>query len=296
MALAGLDLQVKAVDADEVTAAVAGVNLRHWPGATTKVGRAEDIHLPTGEGARHTGAWLDPARRTPGVADARGRTRRVFSLDAISPSWTTVQGIARDLPATGAKLSPSFPHASVPPGVEAQWTSYAGEVLECTLWWGPLAQRKGRSAMVMRAGGAGAVVSEADAPGPAPTAGGLGELGSWLYEPDRAVIRAGLTGALTAATDGIELTAGVGYVSSDRAVDLPWARRYSVTEAMPLNVKALRAWLRDRGVGRLTIKKRGVSIDADVMRRQLRLSGDTELTVVLTRVAGQQVCLVLRPA
>ena len=32
-----------------------------------------------------------PGPPTPGVADARGRTRRVFSLEAISPSWTTVQ-------------------------------------------------------------------------------------------------------------------------------------------------------------------------------------------------------------
>ena len=299
MALAGLDLQVTAVDADELTAAIAGVNLRHWPGATTTVGRVEDRHLPTGEGARHAGAWLDPARRTPGVADARGRTRRVFSLQAISPSWSTVQGIARDLPATGAKLSPSFPHAALPPGVEAQWTSYAGEVLECALWWGPLAQRAGRSAMVLRGVGAPgqrAVVTEADTSGPAPTANSLSGVGPWLYEPDRAVIRAGLTGALTAATDGVELSAGVGYVASDRWVDLPWARRYSVTEAMPLNVKALRAWLRDRGVGRLTIKKRGVSLDADALRRQLRLAGDSELTVVLTRVAHQQVCCVVRPA
>ena len=46
----------------------------------------------------------------------------------------------------------------------------------------------------------------------------------------------------------------------------------------------------------MTIKKRGVSIDADALRRQLRLSGDSELTVVLTRVAHQQVCCVVRPA
>jgi hypothetical protein len=169
-------------------------------------------------------------------------------------------------------------------------------VLECALWWGPLAQRKGRSALVLHPGGATAMVSEADVPGPPPTARGLAQVGSWLYEPDRAVIRAGLTGALTAATGGVELTSGVGYVTADQPVDLPWARRYSVTEAMPLNVKALRAWLRDRGVGRLTVKKRGVSIDADALRRQLRLSGDLELTVVLTRVASQQVCLVVRPA
>ena len=33
MALAGLDVGVHAVDSDDVTAVVAGVNLRHWPHA-----------------------------------------------------------------------------------------------------------------------------------------------------------------------------------------------------------------------------------------------------------------------
>ena len=72
MAIAGLDLKVTAIDADEVTATLAGVNLRHWPAASASVGTVEGTRLPKGEGARHTGAWLDPARRTPG---RHGRAR-----------------------------------------------------------------------------------------------------------------------------------------------------------------------------------------------------------------------------
>src|SRR5665811_228369 len=53
MAIAGLDLQVTAVDGDEVTAMLAAINLRHWPGAVVSVGAAEETQLPTGEGARH---------------------------------------------------------------------------------------------------------------------------------------------------------------------------------------------------------------------------------------------------
>ena len=34
MAMAGLDLRVRAIDADEVTAGIAAVNLRHWPDST----------------------------------------------------------------------------------------------------------------------------------------------------------------------------------------------------------------------------------------------------------------------
>jgi len=110
------------------------------------------------------------------------------------------------------------------------------------------------------------------------------------------VIRAGLTGALTSVVDGFELDSGVGYVTSEKCVDVGYARRFGVDESMPLNVKALRAWLRDRDVGRVTIKKRGVALDADELRRQLRLSGSVEMTLVLTRVKNQQVCLVVRPA
>jgi THUMP domain-like len=299
MAIAGLDLKVTAVDADDVTATLAGVNLRHWPAASAFIGTVEGTQLPTGEGARHTAAWLDPARRTPGVTDARGRTRRVFKLDAISPSWSTVQSIARALPATGAKLSPSFPHDAIPAGAEAQWTSLAGEVLECAIWWGPLVSRVGRSAVVIGSQGRSWTVREADAGtagGPAPVASSLTQIGTWLYEPDRAVIRAGLTGALTSAVDGFELDSGVGYVTSDRCVEVGYARRFAVTESMPLNLKALRAWLRDRNVGRVTIKKRGVALDADALRRQLRLSGPVEMTLVLTRVKNEQVCLVVRAA
>jgi hypothetical protein len=67
---------------------------------------------------------------------------------------------------------------------------------------------------------------------------------------------------------------------------------------MPFNVKALRGWLRDRGIDRLTIKKRGVSLDADALRKQLRLppKGRTEATVVITRVRSQQVVLAVQGA
>ena len=298
MAMAGLDLRVRAIDADEVTAAVAAVNLRHWPDSTATQGLAEEFTPPAGEGARGVGAWLDPARRTPGVADVSGRTRRVFRLDAISPSWEQVQEVARALPATGAKLSPAFPHAALPAGGEAQWTSWDGEVLECVVWWGPLVRQSGRTAAVLGRGGVQAVVTEPQAdPDPEPLSS-LAELGPWLYEPDRAVLRAGLVGAVTAATGGAELDAGVGYVCAPGPHDLPFARRYAVLEAMPFNVKALRAWLRDHGIDRLTVKKRGVTLDADQLRHQLRLParGRTEAVVVITRVRSQQVVLVVQPA
>ena len=301
MAFAGLDLTVRGVDADEVTARIAAVNLRHWPSARVTHARAEEVRLPAGEARRHLGLWLDPARRVTGVADVRGRTKRIFSLDAISPSWAQVLAFAEQVPATGAKLSPAFPHGAIPPGAEAQWTSWHGEVLECAVWWGPLVATAGRTAAVCTET-TRSVVTEADAAGAAGRPGlrSVHDVAEWLYEPDRAIVRAGLTGALVAAVDGAELAPGVGYVTSPAAYDVPWARRFRVVTAMPFSTKHLARWLRDHGHDRVTLKKRGVTLDADVVRRQLKMTGrgkgGSEATVVLTRAGAAQAALVVTPA
>ncbi|PWJ26194.1 methyltransferase family protein [Branchiibius hedensis] len=293
IALAEAGLQVHAVDADEATAAVAAVNLRPWQRVSVQQARAEDVVMPSGEAARGVGAWLDPARRTPGVTDAKGRTRRTFSLEELAPRWDFVLDVAHRLPAVGAKLSPSMPHGSVPNDAAAEWVSYRGEVLECAVWWGSLAPVKGRSAVVVLDEHAPERITEADAADATTETANLDQVHGFLYEADRAVIRAGLTGALINAVDGRELAPGLGYVVSAKQRFVPWAKRYAVREAIPFNVKALRARLRDEQIGNLTIKKKGVSLDADALRRQLRLSGSRSGTIAITRVSGVQAVLLL---
>ena len=77
--------------------------------------------------------------------------------------------------------------------------------------------------------------------------------------------------------------------------DTPFARGYEVLEELPYREKALRAALRERGVGTLTIKKRGVDVVPDQLRKRLALTGDNEATIVLTRVAGHGTALLVRP-
>lgn len=286
-------LAVTAVDADETTAAIAAVNLRPWSRVTVRCRRAEEVTLPRGEAARGVGAWLDPARRTPGVADVQGRTRRTFSLSELAPSWDFVREVSQRIAAVGAKLSPSFPIASLPNDAAAEWVSYRGEVLECALWWGLLAPVRGRSAVVVIDEHRPERITEAEAEGATDEPAGLDDVQGFLYEADRAVIRAGLVGALVNAVDGRELAPGLGYVTSAKQRFVPWAKRYAVRECLPFNVKALRARLRDEQVGNLTIKKKGVVLDPDALRRQLRLAGPRSATIAITRIGGTQAVLLL---
>ena len=117
-----------------------------------------------------------------------------------------------------------------------------------------------------------------------------------LYEPDGAVIRAG-TGRPGGGSwsSGRLLDRTIAYVTADRVVRTPLATAYAVEDSFGFQLKRLRTWLHDRDVGRLTIKKRGTAVEPEQLRRQLRLTGTTEATIVLTRVAGRQSVIAVRP-
>jgi hypothetical protein len=68
-----------------------------------------------------------------------------------------------------------------------------------------------------------------------------------------------------------------------------------VLETLPFGLKPLRDRLRTYDAGPLVVKKRGTAVEPEVLRRQLKLTGSTEVTVVLTRTAGRQTALIVRP-
>jgi hypothetical protein len=223
-------------------------------------------------------AFADPARRS-----GRGRT---FSPDAWTPPWSLVQSLlAGD---ACVKTAPGIPHELVPAGVEAEWVSDHGEVKEAALWGGRLATAD-RRATVIGDGGL-ATLTEEDDPG-----ADVVPLGRFLYEPDGAVIRAGLVTAVAAGVHGGLLDPHIAYVTAQESFRTPFARSYEILETLPHREKALRAALHARGVGRRTIKKRGVDVVPDQLRKRLSLTGDNEATIVLTRVAGRGTCLLVRP-
>lgn len=298
-ALAMLDhgLEVVAVEADPGTAELARANLA-GSAAQVLVGRAEDVVLPAG--SARLGVWLDPARRQPGRTDAAGRTRRTFSLDQLSPSFDEVLRLAGSAPAAGAKLSPGFPHDRVPAGVEAQWTSFAGQALECCLWWGDARERTGRSAQLHTPDGWVVVEATGDEPGapqgPAPTP----EPGAWVYEPDPAVVQAGLVDGLAAAVGARPWDDTGGYLLGGPAegarADAVGLRRYVVLDVLSPAEPSLRRWVAQTDVGALTIKKRGVPTEPEALRRRLRPRGARAATLLLARVDGRVRALEVAPA
>ena len=66
---------------------------------------------------------------------------------------------------------------------------------------------------------------------------------------------------------------------------------FRVREQLPNDVKALARALRERGIGTLEIKKRGVDIDPATLRTKLKLRGSASATLIVTRVGDRRLTL-----
>ncbi|HET7414954.1 MAG TPA: methyltransferase domain-containing protein [Arthrobacter sp.] len=288
MALATLDRQVTAVEIDETTAAVATMNLMPWQSVSVVNADAAEVDLDG-----YDGVWLDPARRTTTTSG----TNRIFDPESFSPPLSFVERLADTGKPVGVKLGPGIPHESIPANCEAQWVSSNGEVTEATLWFNALARPEvRRSALVLYADGAAELTSAVDyEPGAQDVA--VGDAGKYLYEPDGAVIRAGLVADLARRLGGHLMNEQIAYIAADTLEDTPFARSYKVKEVLPYNVKQLRAWVKANDIGTLEIKKRGTSVTPEELRKQLLAgkskSATSKATLVLTRIGEDRVAIVV---
>ncbi|SDG06613.1 class I SAM-dependent methyltransferase [Klenkia brasiliensis] len=274
VALARAGASVVAVDRDPVARELTAHNAAAL-GLAVQVRDADVVDLVAaaadGRVAGCEAAVLDPARRAHG--------RRITDPGGWSPPWSTVAALLDAVPRCVVKVAPGLDHDRVPEGVEAEWVSAGGSIVEALLW-GRGVSATWRRATVVRAGAVHELTADAD-PGRAPVAAPRG----WLHEPDPAVIRSGLVATVAAQLGATLVDEQIAYLTSDAPVDSPWVSSYRVTDVLPFSVKRLKALLRERGIGRVVVKKRGSAVEPEALVKQLRGKGEGRAVVVVTRVA-----------
>ncbi|MFC5851396.1 methyltransferase domain-containing protein [Streptomyces chlorus] len=291
IALARTGIRVLAVDRDPLTAAAARANADTLGLADLiEVREADVTEVDT---AGYDAVFVDPARR--------GGRGRIFDPEAYSPPLSWAIEAARRAPRAAAlKVAPGIPHEAVPGDAEAEWISDGGDVKEAVLWFGT-----GHAAAPSQASpdpGPGAVRATL-LPGPRTLLSrGLPDPavrppGRYLYEPDGAVIRAHLVAEVAEQLDGGLIDATIAYITADEHRPTPYATAYEITDRLPFNVKKLKALLRERQVGTLTVKKRGSAVEPEELRRKAlpKPHGRASVTVFLTRVAGAPTMLLGHP-
>lgn len=312
MAIAAVGVDVVGVEADEAVAAAATVNLMPFPNATVKHARAEHFlaDQPASELAE-TGLWFDPARRT--VHDGGGASK-IFTPEDYTPSLELIGRLVDAGHPVGVKLAPGMPHDSLPASVhecgEVQYISHNGDLVEVVLWFNALTRPGIRRSALLLSDRNSPCEFTSSKPLPeaelAPVRGMDGLLDllgtGYIYEPDPALIRSRLLNVALEQLPGYLFDERIAYAGASERTEQVGFTGYRLEEIMPYNVKKLRAWIKARGIGQLTIKKRGMDVSPEELRGILlgKLSKaekkkGTHQVLILTRIGEDRLALAVTP-
>jgi SAM-dependent methyltransferase len=283
LAMASLDINVSAFELDEVTAAMATYNLASFNNVKVEQADVTKIDL-----TKFGGFFIDPARRELD-GPARESSKRKFDLTDLTPSFDFVLEIAKTKP-TIAKLGPGIDHKDIPAEAEAVWVSDNGDLVEASLYFNQVRRAEvARAALLLTPDGSHEITS----PNRARTDAPIDDLAEYIFEPDNSVIRSHLVAELAEANELHLFAPEIAYLTGAKELISPWLKSYRVLDNLSFDRKRLKAYLRERGIGTLEIKKRGADITPEQLRRELDPKGPNSATLIVTRVGTTHRVLVV---
>ncbi len=239
--------------------------------------------LPLRHAPMRWAGFFDPARRAQG--------QRQFHVESYHPPLSMLRSWRSFLPHLAVKLSPAVALAElVEYSGEVEFISYKGELKEAVLWLGDLQTCSRRATLLPSAVSLCATRDE----------GGeeslpLSPPQAYLYEPDPAILRAGLVQKLGQMLNAAQMDDEIAYLTTDQAISTPFARSWRVESWFPFQLKRLRAYLRQHQVGKVTVKKRGSPLQPQQLIQTLRLQGEEERVLFLTHLRSQPIVVVAFP-
>lgn len=230
-------------------------------------------------------AYWDPSRRVG--ADLRRVSRHG---DQYEPPLDFLAQVRTRVRLGGCvKLSPALPDevlAELEGRIE--FLSESRECKEACVWFGDAYGEAGdrASAAVLLSPEHRLVLEPASDPSD-PSAG---PLGTYLFDPDPAVLRVGALGTVADQIGAHRVGAADAYLTGDTLPDFPLraaVSAYRIIEAQLYRPKPFGAFLRTRGIGRLIVKKRHFPKEPDAVARDLQLKGgQSEGILVLVRTTA----------
>jgi hypothetical protein len=268
---------VTAVDRSPIATHLAAANLLAVNPQANVVLHTTNVTQNALDGAS---AWhIDPDRRSTG--------QRTTSLDLCQPALGTIERLLAIVPHAAIKLAPA---SKVPAAwrerCELEWISRGGECRQLVAWHGELAQAPAqhRATILPAARGFAPRTITGTPDHPLAIAS---QVDQFIFDIDPAVLAAHLKATLAAEHNLSGLSHGPTYLTGPAPISDPALTSFQVDGVHPFRTKSLVSHLRDHRVGQLEIKKRGVDITPEKLRRELKLRGDNASTLLITPIAGR---------
>ncbi|HAH43563.1 MAG TPA: hypothetical protein DCM07_01670, partial [Planctomycetaceae bacterium] len=172
---------------------------------------------------------IDPDRRP----DSGGK---VIRIEDYLPGLETLQELISQFQGGAIKLSPASNFAGKFPGSETELISLSGECKEATIWFGDLAgEHEFRATAISKTGQIDSIAGH-----PMDAYVELADPGSYIYDPDPAVVRSGLLDVAAAQAGLSRLDPEEEYLTSAEVVESPFFRRFRILEELPNNDREIR--------------------------------------------------------
>ncbi len=270
------------IERDELTAMFAAKNIEvlEHENAAVKQMAFEDFSLD-----RFGGIHIDPDRRV------KNRTVRG---DFFQPALTEIRQRVGQQQNLAIKVAPATPpHRSTPDDAETQWIGDNRECKEQVIWSGPLTVNPGfRTATYVNSKHEAfhftASVEELEQSRPNPSE----HLGTNIYEPHPTVLAAGLVTPLARRLGLRPVDAHVDYLTGVPSERCKLIRKFRIDVELKLNLKLLSKELRQRKIGQIVVKKRGVDQAIFENIRALKIAGENKATIIATRHNGRRLALI----
>lgn len=253
-----------------------------WNAAVYGVGErvhtvVADVSQPVPrEGLLH----IDPDQRPGG----QQRMRRV---EDCSPNLDVLRVLMSQFRGGAIKLSPASNFGGKFTNVEIELVSLHGECKEATIWFGELAGEHAWRATALPSG-------ESLFGDPLSFGAEVTPPGAYLFDPDPAVVRAGLVDCLAERLSLSRLDTEEEYLTGSVPVSSPFLQTFELVAELSNNDKEIRNYFRNSTAGQVEIKCRRIPVDAEAVRRKLPLPGTDPAVLIFARVEGKARALVCR--
>lgn len=223
----------------------------------------------------------DPDRRD-------GRDRPARWLEDYQPGLDWMQRLVATARGGAIKVGPASDFPGKFPGCEIELVSLGGECREATIWFGELVGAEPAQATNLTTG-------ESLAGNPAATRRRLADtIGTFLCDPDPAVVRSGLVDVLAERHGMARLDAEEEYLTADARPATSLTTAFAVEAVLPPGIKDLRRHLRQQPAHHYEIKCRRLAIDVEETRRQLPIGDAPPCVIIFCRMAGRARAVIAR--
>jgi len=270
------------IDADELTAAIAGHNLsgvglfntsvRHQTFEETDLTEFDGIHI-------------DPDRR---------KKSRTVRGDFFHPSLPDIYAALSEDQTVAIKVAPATPrHDSMPERIHREWIGDNRECKQQVLWSGAKTPNPGKITATMVANTGRVFTYSAESKRvAADRMAAATVMGDSIFEPHAVVLASGLMSPLAEDVGLAPVSAHADYLTGSLIQKAPLLSEYKIEETLKLDLRKISAALRKFKVGELIVKKRGVEQEVFNQISRLKVAGENRATVIATRHLMRRIALI----